>query len=105
MEGEGIGYGVGALGILAVVGQMAWSRFFGDGHAHATLVDHLTARITALETRQAELERRLTEEMTMRLAAQQEVFTLRMRLQACEAEIERLGGTVPGDDYKVGGTD
>lgn len=102
---EYIGYGVGAVGVLAAIGQMAWSRFFGDGQAHASLVDHLTARITALETRQAELERRLTEEMSMRLTAQQEVFTLRMRLQACEAEIVRLGGEVPDvSDYKPGGS-
>jgi hypothetical protein len=105
MEGEYIGYGVGAVGIIAGVAQLAWSRFFGDGQAHAGLVDHLTARLASLETRQAELERRVTEEMTLRLAAQEEVFNLRVRLRACEAEIARLGGEVPDVNMKAGGTD
>lgn len=99
IAGSEIGYGAAAFGggVFAVLAQMAWSRFFGDGRAHADLVQHLTARIASLETRQAELERRLSEEMQMRLDAQEQVFRLRLRLQACEDEIRRLGGTVPDD--------
>lgn len=106
IEGDYIGYGVGALGVVAAVGQLAWSRLFGDGHAHAALVDKLMERITSLETRQAHLEQRVNEEMALRLTEQEGASRLRRRVEVLEALIVELGGTVPHDDnFKVGGSD
>lgn len=73
-----------------------------DATGKTALIEALEARIAASETRQnaqeqriQSLETRIAEEINLRLAAQEQVFHLRMRLQACEAEIIRLGGTVP----------
>jgi len=101
MEGDVWGYAVGIGGILAAVGQMAWSRFFGDGAAHADLVSKLMERITALEARQAQLEQRINEEMAMRLSEQESASRLRRRVAVLESVIVELGGTVPPDDYKA----
>lgn len=98
MEGEYIGYGVGALGLIMAVGQMAWSRFFGDGAAHADLVAKLMDRITSLEARQAHLEQRVNEEMALRLTEQEGASRLRRRVEVLEALIVELGGTVPHED-------
>ena len=98
MEGEYIGYGVGALGLIMAVGQMAWSRFFGDGAAHADLVAKLMERITSLEARQAHLEQRVNEEMALRLTEQEGASRLRRRVEVLEALIVELGGTVPHED-------
>lgn len=105
MEGDVWGYGVGALGLLAAIGQMAWSRFFGDGAAHADLVSKLMERITALEARQAHLEQRVNEEMALRLAEQEGASRLRRRVGQLEEVIVDLGGEVPPEEIKAGLTD
>jgi hypothetical protein len=105
MEGDVIGYGVGIGGILLAVGQLAWSRIFGDGAAHAQIVDQYMTRVTNLEARQAVLEGRVNEEMALRLAEQERASLLRRRVSVLEAVIVELGGTVPPDEYKVGGSD
>lgn len=105
MEGDVYGYAVGGAGVLLALGQMAWSRFFGDGSAHAQLVEQQMSRITNLEARQAVLEGRVNEEMALRLAEQERASLLRRRVNVLEAVIVELGGTVPPDEYKAGGTD
>lgn len=97
---EYLGYGVGALGLLAAVGQMAWSKFFStEGSAHSQLIEQQAARITALETRQGTLESRVNEEMAMRLAEQERNSMLRRRVKVLEEVIVELGGTVPPEDH------
>lgn len=98
MEGDVWGYGVGAVGILGMVGQMAWSRFFGDGAAHSDLVSRLMERITSLEARQAQLEAQINQEMALRLSEQEGSSRLRRRIGLLEEMIVDLGGTVPAEE-------
>lgn len=107
-------YIAGGVGLAWIVREV-WAAFrnrkteaaqsaaaMADATGKTALIEALEARIAASEARQnaqeqriAQLEQRIAEEINLRLQAQEEVFRLRMRLQACEAEIHRLGGTVP----------
>lgn len=108
MEGDYLGYGVGAAGIVAALAQMAWSRLFGDGAAHAALVEQLTQRIASQEQRLLNLESGLDDERRLRRQAEDKVQALEFYVVMLKAELQKHGITVPKldvDDYKVGGSD
>lgn len=63
--------------------------------SETVLFEQLTRRIQDLEARQAVLEQRIAEEIKLRLKAQEETITLRVHVQRLEAEIVKLGGSVP----------
>ena len=105
---EYVGYGVCAAGLLIAVGQAAWSRIFGDGAAHAALVEQLTQRIASQEQRLLNLESGLDEERRLRRHAEDKVQALEFYVVRLKAELQKHGIEVPKpdfDEYKVGGSD
>lgn len=107
MEGEVLGYGVGAAGLVLAIAQMAWSRFFGDGASHAQLVEQLTQRISSQEQRLLNLESGLDDERRLRRQAEDKVQALEFYVVMLKAELQKHGIEVPkhdADDYKVGGS-
>lgn len=99
MEGDVWGYAVGAGGVLAMVGQMAWSRFFGDGAAHTQLVEQLTQRIASQEQRLLNLEGGLDEERKLRRQAEDKVQALEFYVVLLKAELQKHGIEVPKPEF------
>lgn len=96
MEGDYIGYGVGAGGVILALGQMAWSRFFShEGRANDALVGQLGERITAQELRLVSLETGLDEERAARRDAETKVYELKMQIMRLEFELRKHGIEVP----------
>ncbi|WP_064746794.1 hypothetical protein [Lysobacter antibioticus] len=96
MDGDSVGYAVGAGGLLLALGQAAWQRFFSaEGKANDALVQQLGERITAQETRMTNLEQGLDEERKLRREAESQVFALRLRVTQLETELRHHGIEVP----------
>lgn len=96
MEGETLGYGVGAAGVVFALAQMAWQRFFStEGKANDALVGQLTERLTALETRQSKLEGDLDDERKLRRSAEDRVHALEIDNVILRAELKRHHIDVP----------
>lgn len=96
MDGDSIGYGVGALGVVVAIGQMAWQRLFStEGKANDALVGQLTERITRMEERQTKLEQDLDDERRLRRSAEDKVHALEMDNVVLRAELKRHGIDVP----------
>ena len=92
IEGPILGYGVGALGILVAIGQMAWQKFFStEGKANDALVSQLSERITAQESRLASLETGLDQEREARRRAEDKVHALEIDNLLLRAELRRHG--------------
>jgi uncharacterized coiled-coil protein SlyX len=64
----------------------------------SALIAHLSERIVALEGRQAELEKRLNEETTQRIEAQEKVSRLRQRITVLVTVMKHHKIEVPAED-------
>jgi hypothetical protein len=113
-EGLTIGYGVGGglLGMLAM-GIFNWfanrrkdqaqtEAAISDATGKTSLIEALEARVAASESRQnaqdsriAELETRIAQEVDLRLKAQEENHLLRLRINELEFAIRKMGGEIP----------
>ena len=62
------------------------------------LIEHLNERIVALEGRQADLEKRLNDETTQRIEAQEKVSRLRQRITVLVAVMKHHKIEVPAED-------
>lgn len=94
--GSTVGYIVGGLGVVAAIGQMAWSRFFSkEGKANDALVAQLSERITMQETRLTTLEAGLDEERAARRKAENKVHALEIDNLMLRAELSKHGIQLP----------
>lgn len=66
-----------------------------ETEANVTLVKGLTERIEGLEKSITTLEGRLTEEMRVRMDAQEENHQMKMRISTLEHTLRGLGATIP----------
>lgn len=66
-----------------------------ETEANVTLVKGLTERIESLEKSIGLLESRLTEEMRVRMDAQEENHKMKMRIGTLEHTLRGLGATIP----------
>ena len=64
------------------------------------LIEHLNERIVALEGRQADLEKRLNDETTQRIEAQEKVSRLRQRITVLVAVMKHHKIEVPAEDME-----
>ena len=90
-------WGVGSgLGVLLLIGKMAWDRFLSpEGKANDALVSQLGERIAAQEVRLVTLENGLDEERKARREAESRVYELTMRIMHLEFELKRHHIEVP----------
>lgn len=90
-------WGVGSgLGLLLLLGKMAWDRFLSpEGKANDALVGQLGERIAAQEARLVTLENGLDEERKARREAESRVYELTMRIMHLEFELKRHHIEVP----------
>ncbi|MFK3647923.1 hypothetical protein ACI2IY_05725 [Lysobacter enzymogenes] len=96
MDGDSVGYAVGAGGLLLALGQAAWQRFFSaEGKANDALVQQLGERISAQEQRMVALEQGLDREREQRRAAEDKVSTLQRTVDRLEYELRLHGIEVP----------
>ena len=63
--------------------------------ANVTLVQGLAERIEHLEASQALLSKRITEEMELRMKAQEDAHKLRLRVLTLESTLRQLGAVIP----------
>lgn len=92
IEGPLLGYGVGVLGVLLAIGQMAWQKFFSsEGRANDALVTQLSERITSQEARLSSLETGLDQEREARRRAEDKVHALEIDNLLLRAELRRHG--------------
>lgn len=68
-----------------------------QANSESALIQSLHDRIASLEARQAQLEHRLTEEIQMRLQAQEEVMRMRLRIMQLEAALRAHHIDLPVD--------
>ena len=96
MDMDGM-YGIAAAGggVIAVLAQMAWSRFFGEGKQRTELVDQLSQRIQVQEDRMLRVENELDEERRLRRLAEDKVQVLEWYVVMLKASLSRHGITVP----------
>lgn len=99
MGGDLIAYGVGAGGLLFAVGQMAWSRFFGEDRNRAELYQQLSDRVKAQEERMANYEQQLDTERLARMNAEYKVRALEYYVRLLKAELMRHGIEVPPSHF------
>lgn len=102
-----IGYGVGGLGLVSLIAQGVWAKFFStEGKANDALVEQLNQRITAQELRLSVLEGGLDEERKSRRLAEDKVHALQMDNVILRAELLRHGIKIPppmgSDDPQTG---
>lgn len=92
IEGPILGYGVGVIGVLLAIGQMAWQKFFSsEGRANDALVTQLSERITSQEARLSSLETGLDQEREARRRAEDKVHALEIDNLLLRAELRRHG--------------
>lgn len=81
MEGDVAGYGVGAVGILAVIAQMAWQRFFSaPGKASDALYEQLKEQLKDHLGRIEKLEREVDDERALRRIAELQAASYKLLL-------------------------
>ena len=104
-SGGNVGYVVGGAGVLLAVGQMAWQRFFTkEGKGSDALVEQLTQRIAAQETRIISVETGLDQEREARRKAEDKVHALEIDNLLLRAELRRHGidvGAALAPDYAL----
>lgn len=93
--GTPLGFAAAGGGILAVIAQQAWSKFFGEGRSNTLLVTQLTERISSQEARLQLLESGLDNERTMRRLAEDKVQVLQLYVMKLKATLQQHGITVP----------
>lgn len=96
MEEAGV-WGVGSgIGLLMLLGKMAWDRFLSpEAKASDTLVSQLGDRINSQEQRLVNLETGLDEERKARRGAETQVYELTMRIMRLEFELKKHDIEVP----------
>ena len=93
---DAIGYYVGGAGIVSIVAQMVWNKFFStEGKANDALVQQLSERIAAQEARLTSLESGLDAERDARRRAEDKVHQLQLDNVILRAELKRHGIDVP----------
>ncbi len=98
MEDAGMGaWGVGGgIGVLIVLGRLAWEKIFSpEARANDALVAQLTERIGAQENRLTALETGMDEERKARRDAETKVYELKMQIMRLEFELRKHGIQVP----------
>lgn len=96
MEADYIGYGVGGLGLVSLIAQGIWTKFFStEGKASDALVQQLGERITSQESRMNLLETGLDAEREARRSAETKVYELTMRIMRLEFELKKHNIEVP----------
>lgn len=96
MEGDYIGYGVGGLGLVSLIAQGIWTKFFStEGKASDALVQQLGERIASQEARMVALENGLDAEREARRNAETKVYDLTMRIMRLEFELKKHNIEVP----------
>lgn len=108
--GLAVGGGVGGMLLLRLFDYFKNKRqddaqtnaVIADAAGKTSLIEALEQRIANSEARQnsqdqriAELEKRITEEITLRLKAQEENHLLRLRITQLEFALKNLGATIP----------
>lgn len=90
-------WGVGSgVGLLLVLGKLAWDRFLSpEAKANDALVEQLSERIAAQENRLVLLESGLDEERKARRTAETRVYELTMRVMRLEFELKKHNIEVP----------
>ena len=63
--------------------------------ANVDLLNGLVARVSSLEASQQDLERRLAEEMKLRMTSEEEAHRLRLRVITLEAAMRQIGAVIP----------
>lgn len=63
--------------------------------ANVDLLNGLVARVSSLEASQQDLERRLAEEMKLRMTSEEESHRLRLRVITLEAAMRQIGAVIP----------
>ena len=87
-----VGYGVGGLGLVSLVAQGIWTKFFSkESKSSDALVAQLTERITAQEARLTTLESGLDAEREARRRAEDKVHALEIDNLLLRAELRRHG--------------
>ena len=87
-----VGYYVGGAGIVSIVAQMVWNKFFStEGKSSDALVQQLTERISAQEARLTTLESGLDTEREARRRAEDKVHALEIDNLLLRAELRRHG--------------
>lgn len=96
MEADYIGYGVGGLGLVSLIAQGIWTKFFStEGKASDALVAQLGERISSQEARMVSLETGLDTEREARRQAETKVYELTMRIMRLEFELKKHNIEVP----------
>ncbi len=91
-----LAYGVGALGLIVAVGQMAWTKFFStEGKANDQLVQQLSERLQVQELRLTSLEAGLDMERDARRKAEDKVHALELDNMALRSELSKHGIELP----------
>ena len=82
--------------------QAQTEAVISDATGKTSLIEALEARVAASEARQnsqdsriAELETRIAAEVDLRLRAQEENHSLRLRISELEFAIRKMGGEIP----------
>ncbi|KRG63894.1 hypothetical protein ABB26_09935 [Stenotrophomonas humi] len=90
-------WGVGSgLGVLFLLGKMAWDRFLSpEAKANDRLIGQLGERIASQEARLVTLETGLDEERKARREAETKVYELTMRIMRLEFELKKHNIEVP----------
>ena len=63
--------------------------------ANVDLLNGLVARVSSLESSQQDLERRLAEEMKLRMTSEEEAHRLRLRVMTLESVMRQIGAVIP----------
>lgn len=91
-----MGYIIGAGGAAAVIGKALWDKFINtEGRSHEALVQQLTDRVAAQETKLQKLEDALDIERRLRRLEQGRVHSLVIYIIELKAELRRHGIEVP----------
>ena len=110
-----LGYGVGGLGLVSLIAQGIWTKFFStEGKAGDALVQQMADEIRSLRERLTTLEAGLDDERKLRRMAEDKVHALEIDNLLLRAELRRHGIDVaaalkpdftPTEQIKAGGTD
>lgn len=87
---------LGGGGVLAVLVQQAWQRFFTkEGKANDALVEQLSSRLAAQEARLTTLEAGLDAERDARRRAEDKVHALELDNMQLRSELSKHGIELP----------
>lgn len=70
--------------------------------ANVDLVNGLATRVKSLEESQAAMTQKLTEEIQLRMAAQEQAHRLRLRVMSLEAAMRGVGAIIPPEAPETG---